>query len=329
MKAIAVIAGDIHYSLPTLYLADASTRMAIETANKLNVPFIANGDTTDTKANLRAECVNAMIETFKMAKTKPYINIGNHCKTNEKSGPAEHALHFLQPYANVIETPTYIKALGLYIIPYQNDIGTFKSALDKIPKDSIVIAHQGVMGSNLGDYVQDQTAIPKIWLSKYRIILSHYHARQDIDCMPGIASYIGNPYTLTYGEANDPEKGYQILYNDGSLEFVPTNLRRHVIIEMRSDGKAIPYNYTKDDLVWVKVYDTKANLAILNKATVGKMLNLDSFKFEQICTEEVQTEKADLSLKSDKLLDSIIDSLSDVSDDRKNTLKSTWRQLCD
>jgi len=98
---------------------------------------------------------------------------------------------------------------------------------------------------------------------------------------------------------------------------------------MRSDGKAIPYNYTKDDLVWVKVYDIKANLAVLNKTTVGKMLNLEVFKFEQICTEELQAEKADLSLKSDKLLDSIIDSLSEVNDNRKAALKSTWRQLCD
>ena len=55
-KALAVIAGDIHYSLATLAVADSATRQAIAKANELGVPFIANGDTHDTKANMRGEC---------------------------------------------------------------------------------------------------------------------------------------------------------------------------------------------------------------------------------------------------------------------------------
>ena len=57
----AVLISDVHYSLQTLPLADKVMRMAIDKANSLGVPLIVAGDLHDTKANMRAECVNAMI----------------------------------------------------------------------------------------------------------------------------------------------------------------------------------------------------------------------------------------------------------------------------
>ena len=327
-KPVAVLISDVHYSVHTLSLADAATRQAITKANELRVPLIVAGDLHDTKANLRGECVNAMINTFKMCGHQPIILVGNHDRLNEKA--PEHALNFLRPYARIVEKIGEHE--GLTLLAYNHDTVELRSWLSNMRNRGVgpIIMHQGLNGSNMGDYIKDDTALKHEDVTGLRVISGHYHTRQTIN-LPnyGRWDFIGNPYSLTFGEANDPDKGYQILYSDGRLEFMPTNLRRHVIIEMRSDGKAIPYNYTKDDLVWVKVYDIKANLAVLNKTTVGKMLNLEVFKFEQICTEELQAEKADLSLKSDKLLDSIIDSLSEVNDNRKAALKSTWRQLCD
>jgi len=325
-RPTAVLISDVHYSVHTLKLADDAMRQAISKANALNVPLIVAGDLHDTKANLRGECVNTMLETFKLCGHRPIVLIGNHDRLNEKA--QEHALNFLRPYARIIDKIGEYE--NLVLLAYNHDLTELRRWLTTMEPEYPIIMHQGLNGSNMGDYVKDDTALNKEDVAGLRIISGHYHARQTIELPDGGKwDFIGNPYSLTFGEANDPPKSYQILYADSSLEFVPTNLRRHIIIEMRSDGKAIPHNYMKDDLIWVKVYDTKANLAILNKITVGKMLNLESFKFEQICTEEVQTEKADLSLKDDKLLDSIIDSLSDVSDYRKNTLKDMWRQLCD
>ena len=61
---VAILISDVHYNINTLKLADAAMQMAIDEANKLSVPLIVAGDLHDTKANLRGECVNAMLSTF-------------------------------------------------------------------------------------------------------------------------------------------------------------------------------------------------------------------------------------------------------------------------
>ena len=74
----AVLISDVHYNLQTLPLADAAMRQAIQKANELQVPLIVAGDLHDTKANLRGECINAMLETFNTCEQDIYFLIGNH-----------------------------------------------------------------------------------------------------------------------------------------------------------------------------------------------------------------------------------------------------------
>jgi DNA repair exonuclease SbcCD nuclease subunit len=100
-KPIAVLISDVHYNVQTLELADKAVRLAINKANELQVPLIVAGDLHDTKANMRAECVNAMIETFKNTDTSTFIIVGNHDKINEKSD--KNALNFLNKYAYIVE----------------------------------------------------------------------------------------------------------------------------------------------------------------------------------------------------------------------------------
>jgi hypothetical protein len=94
--------------------------------------------------------------------------------------------------------------------------------------------HQGFKGAFMGEYVVDKTSIDPSEVADYNVITGHYHRRQKI----GTVQYIGTPYTITFAEAHDPEKGYQLLLEDGSLRFVPLNLRRHIIVE-RSCGNVL------------------------------------------------------------------------------------------
>lgn len=335
-KPIAVVAGDIHYSLNNLELADATTRMAIAKANDLNVPFIANGDTHDQKANLRGECVNAMIATFKTAKIKPYVNIGNHCRINEKS--IEHSLNFLEPYAHIIADYAWFDELQSYIISYQHSVERLRNILEKLPNESRIILHQGLNGSNMGEYAQDKSALDPNDLANFRTILSHYHARQDIKCgRPrkggvGLASYIGSPYTTSFAEANDPPKGFQILMNDGTLEFVPTNLRKHLVckIDLDSNGqKLFCPKWTETDLILVKVTGTKEQLSKINKNTVREQMGfIQDFRLDLIPTQTETNLKIDTqNLPQDAILDSLIDANLDASAEQKARLKAMWKEL--
>jgi hypothetical protein len=325
----AVISGDIHYNLKNLELADKSTRMAIETANKLGVPFIANGDTQDQKALLRAECVNSMIETFKTASVKPYVNIGNHCKISSKG--IDHALNFLKPYANVIDTPQYVQELEAYIVPYFDNIDELRSYLKTVHKGSLLIMHQGLKSAASGEYIQDHSALNTEDLKDFRTIMSHYHARQEIQCGKNVASLVGSPYTQSFGESNDLPKGYQVLYDDGSLEFVPTNLRKHVILELTANAKGCHCDKPKaieiDDLVWVKVSGPKEFVQRIDKNYVKKnWVQEANFKLDLI-----PTTMTSVPVKKERnvaqLLDAVIDGLTDVTPERKIILKDLWKGL--
>lgn len=334
-KPIAVLISDVHYSIPTLELADAAMRLAIAKGNELGVSVIVAGDLHDTKANLRGECVNAMIKTFKTAKHKAIVIRGNHCSINEKS--IEHSLSFLDPYCHVIAEYQWIKPL--HFIAYQHTPELFKQKLSNVPKNSTIIMHQGVHGSASGEYIQDKSAIPKEWLADYRVISGHYHTRQDIKCgrpqkgAVGLMSYIGNPYTLNFGEASDPEKGFQILNDDGTLTFVPTKLRRHVVLNIdktQVTGK-VPLEDIRDiDLVKVKYTGTKEELNALNKDKLGKELGLKDFKLELIPLDTKTEVKAiDKTTNVNNTLDTIINNTPNVSNEQKERLKQMWRDYAD
>lgn len=349
-KPVAVLISDVHYNLQTIQLADAAMGQAIDKANTFRVPLIVAGDLHDTKANLRGECIKAMIAAVKKCESPPYFLPGNHCKIHEKSD--DHSLEFLRPYGSIID---YLPQSSLYkigyLIPYQHDITKLRAYLKTLPKGSQLIMHQGLNGSNSGEYFQDPTALSKEDVSDFRVISGHYHNRQTIKCrvLPrciggsfsaikkehaihdrgiGTFDYIGNPYTLNYGEANDPEKGFQVLMSDGSLEFVPTNLRKHQVIEIPIDDLAfMSYSHKPGDLLWLKVKGTREELQKVTKDLVRHYNKIqDDFKLDLIFDESPAIPELTKTLTNEDLLDSLIDS-TDNSDERKAGLKELWRKV--
>lgn len=304
-------------------------RLAIHKANELNVPLIVCGDLHNTKALLRGECVNAMIETFKLCKIKPYVMIGNHDKINEKS--TEHSLNFLSPYVSIIDTPRYIPGTSephLYAIPYMgsaSDARGFLNAISIRGNRTLFLMHQGVNGSYAGEYLQDKSAISRDDIGSRRIISGHYHRRQDIQGDDnGKFSYIGNPYTINFAEAEDPEKGFQILDEEGNLTFVPTNLRKHVVAETKANLTQISkIKINPGDLLRLRITDTKELLSTLSRKSISEALGTDEFKLEFIPTDlkiVTTTER----LTDGNLLDSIIDG-SNISDQQKLRIKNLWK----
>lgn len=328
VKSIAVLISDVHYSLKTLDLADAALRQAVDKANSLKVPLIVAGDLHDTKANLRAECVNAMIDTLSGCLfLKPYILIGNHDKINEKS--ENNALNFLDRIAIIVNKPRFISDFG-WLIPYQHDTKVLKAIIKGVKKEYLIIMHQGLSGSDSGEYIQDKTAITHKDVSGRRVISGHYHTRQTITLPKGGTwDYIGNPYTLNFAEANDPEKGYQILYGDNSLEFVPTNLRKHVIIGRYAHDiySGVAPEANEEDVVLVNITGTREQLNNISKEQVkDKLLFYNNFKLNLIPTDIVKI-KPKKAITQAELLDSMITDLQDITDDRKQTIKDLWKNL--
>lgn len=340
----AVLISDVHYSLSTYQIADKAYRMAIDKACELEVPLIDCGDLTNDKAILRGEVIKTIIDTLKYAEdrgVKVYLLVGNHSLITEKG--EEHALHFLEPYATVISHATSVD--GFNFIPYQNSCEKMLAALEKFPKGALVFAHQGVQGAWLGDYVQDRTSLPPEAFADYRIISGHYHRAASLKTgrpkkgAVGLFSYVGNPYTLSWGEASDGPKGYQILFDNGLMEHIPTDLRKHVVLDWSTEqlsgvsstdrgGSTAEMVINPGDLVWLKLRGPASELAQVKKADLAKLLGVEHFKLDKIITETEhldEEEKAQAKTGAE-LLDALIDKSNEPAAE-KAVQKSLWREL--
>lgn len=328
-KPVAVIISDVHYNLATLPLADAAMRMAVDKANSLEVPLIVSGDLHDTKANMRGECVNAMIKTFRRSRDA-HILVGNHDRINEKA--EQHSLNFLVPYANVIdkEDCKILPHVGSLLLPYHSDKEKLKRRLSCVSGDVLVIMHQGLKTANSGEYIQDKSALDPEDVAGLRVISGHYHERQTIPLPEGgVWDFVGNPYTLSWAEAGYPDKGFQVLYSDGGLDFVPTNLRRHAVFEFHAQElKTIDLSgcVEPDDLVWLKIIGTREVLSMFNRTHVK---GHDNVKITKHPTDtEVRVQTSNKSITQKEQLDATIDSL-DTSAECKARVKELWKSLCE
>jgi DNA repair exonuclease SbcCD nuclease subunit len=328
---IAVITADVHMTVNTLELASSVLKQLFDLAQELEVVPIIAGDLLDGKAIIRGEVMNRLISIFESyhfdESCKPMILRGNHDALSEQS--SLHSLTFLRPYANVIEKDMQDPETELYFIPYQNSAEQLQQILNGIPKGSHLIMHQGIQTAFMGHYQQDKTSLPPEAFKDFRVVSGHYHRHQTIKCgKKGSFTYVGSPYTTSFAEANDGLKGISILYSDGTLEVVPTHLRKHVIIERTPVNVLLPLDgHNNDDLVWLKVTGPASELAKLKKVEVGsKLLGHANFKFDKIPLEAEEVVKVEKKQTGEEVLDSIIEASAETPE-QKTFLKKLWRDI--
>lgn len=329
-KPLFVAISDIHFSVPNLELASRALRAAIGEANEQDIPLVIAGDLNDTKAIIRAEVANRLLDDLRHAETKVFLLVGNHDLINEKG--KDHGLNYLSPLATLVDKAGESDRLpGVAFIPYQSTPEAFVERLHRIPKDRIIVCHQGVQGAEMGDYVVDNGAVPQSALEGYTLISGHYHKHQTV----GPLTYIGSPYTMSFGEANDGPKGFLIVNDDGSFQQVPLHqLRRHVIMEVEVGGVWNGYvirNGTPSDhpgdLLWVKLHGPASQLAKISKQQLGDdFFGHSNYKLDKIPDEATTPLVPRKDLSPPDIMDLLIEALPE-SQEYKDYLKKLWRSL--
>jgi len=329
-KPKAVLISDIHFSLPTLDLASKVTQMAIDKANELDVPLCILGDLHDSKANLRGECMNEMLRLFSQpTKHRPFILIGNHDMLNEKG--RGHSLGFLAPYAKIIDEVHYEETLAATFIPYSSRPYELASICNRSGRSNLYLVHQGLVGGVAGEYFNDRSALQQQVLKGLRVISGHYHARQRTRLADdGQHDFLGNPYSLSFGEASDPEKGFHVLMEDNSLRFFPTRLRKHYIAQLSAfDLSRNAVLYTPGDLLWLKISGTRSELESFSRKKVAEALGLPptGWKLDLTPSDTVQLTAPTPQASKEELLDKVIDSVQNTTEAQKSRLKAIWKDL--
>ena len=239
MSNLFVWISDVHLSLKNLDVAIQVLRQALIKARELNLPLFISGDLNDTKALMRSEWVSALIKLFsEFNDIKIYILTGNHDMDNKNS--STHSLEFLKQSSNVriIDEPKveYINGHPFYCIPYCINADSFREALNKARANGIkkVIAHQGVKGSWMGDYLVDESSIdPEEFADFDIVLLGHYHKFQkNLNYV-----YCGSPFTVNVSEADQMKFFHVVKLVNNKIDFdhIQTEARRHLKIEVASD----------------------------------------------------------------------------------------------
>ena len=322
-RPLFVAISDVHFNLNTLNTASRALITACHHAERLNVPLVVAGDLNDTKAVVRAEVMNQLISIFKYTGGKKFVLVGNHDLVNEKG--EEHSLNFLEPYATIVDMPkVYPEIPEVFFVPYQSKPAVLERILSAPRTEKIFVMHQGFNGAFMGDYIQDKSSITTDLVKHVKVFSGHYHRHQNL----GTVTYIGNPFSVSFGEANDGPKGFIVVNSDGSYEQVPLKLRKHVVykVDVTNDNFLLPVNDTnEEDYIWVKVTGPRSKLANITKKEIANYIGHENFKLDKIPSDGVQQVKK-VKMKDDEVLDSIIDETTD-SPEYKASLKKLWREL--
>jgi exonuclease SbcD len=237
--AIALLINDIHVSKDNIFEFQANWDEALAICEKRNIPeIIVGGDLWQSRSAQTLSTLMVVRHAIIKA-TKAGLDItlaeGNHDLVDQESILGYS--HLFSEYPNVYVIDDYA-ALDygdntvLYVMSYFPENGSFTQRLqDMIAKDldrnkyNVLYIHEGINGA-LSTPCDKELPV-KIFKDFDSVLVGHYHDRCQIKGTN--IEYIGASRQHNFGE--DEEKGYTILYSDGSYEFVKNqaNIRYKVI----------------------------------------------------------------------------------------------------
>lgn len=267
-KAIALLINDIHVSKDTIFEFEKNWLEMLDVCRKNKISEVVVGGDMFTS---RASQTLSTLLTVKAALDKAvqdgvYITIaeGNHDLVDTEAIEGYNHLFaglqgveivdvampmtwdgvdfMLMPFSYFPEDGTFLDKLDAEVTRALKDYSEFKRG------DIILYLHEGVHGA-LGDFEIDGE-LPQEPLAGFRAVLcGHYHNRVKIKGTN--IEYIGASRQHNFGE--DEEKGYTILYSDGSYEFVKNEVNtRYKTVEL--DAKEVDkYQLDADERYKYKV----------------------------------------------------------------------------
>lgn len=236
---------------------------------------------------------------------------GNHCKVNQESLLGYSHLFSEYPNVYVVDEYTAIDIsddVVLYVMSYFPENGSFVKHLENLivtdyepNKRNILYIHEGINGALT---TPNEKELPtKLFKPFDAVLVGHYHNRCTIKGTK--IEYIGASRQHNFGE--DEEKGYTILFDDGSYEFVKNKVNvRYKVIDV--DVKQVNSRLTEqlDDLKATGMYKIKTRISCaaneVSSIDKQKLLDAGATKVEIVteATEVTEVASHALDKKFDK-----------------------------
>ena len=306
-----LLLNDIHISKDNIPAFKANWQEAIDICRKMDVKEIAiGGDLFFSRAAQTLDVLLAVHDALLTAAEHGiHVTIaeGNHDKVNQEN--KRGYCHVFDQHSNVLVCDEYVSLpLGddcrfvLHMMGYFAEDGSFCTRLDRLKEEALdpkrlnfLYIHEGINGALAQP--NDKELPAKIFEDFDKVFVGHYHNRTIIDKTR--IEYIGSSRQHNFGE--DEEKGYTVIYTDGSHEFIKNKVNnRYRVIDVSAERAGL---HLMDELreidsdgrykVKVRVHAPQAAMKSVDKAA---LLDAGATKVELIADDEEMLEVAASSL---------------------------------
>ena len=306
-----LLLNDIHISKDNIPAFKANWQEAIDICRKMDVKEIAiGGDLFFSRAAQTLDVLLAVHDALLTAAEHGiHVTIaeGNHDKVNQEN--ERGYCHVFDQHSNVLVCDEYVSLpLGddcrfvLHMMGYFPEDGSFCTRLDRLKEEALdpkrlnfLYIHEGINGALAQP--NDKELPAKIFEDFDKVFVGHYHNRTIIDKTR--IEYIGSSRQHNFGE--DEEKGYTVIYTDGSHEFIKNQANtRYRVIDVAAERAGL---HLVDELreidadgrykVKVRVHAPQAAMKSVDKAA---LLDAGAAKVELIADDEEMLEVAASSL---------------------------------
>ena len=306
-----LLLNDIHISKDNIPAFKANWQEAIDICRKMDVKEIAiGGDLFFSRAAQTLDVLLAVHDALLTAAEHDiHVTIaeGNHDKVNQEN--ERGYCHVFDQHSNVLVCDEYVSLpLGddcrfvLHMMGYFPEDGSFCTRLDRLKEEALdpkrlnfLYIHEGINGALAQP--NDKELPAKIFEDFDKVFVGHYHNRTIIDKTR--IEYIGSSRQHNFGE--DEEKGYTVIYTDGSHEFIKNQANtRYRVIDVAAERAGL---HLMDELreidadgrykVKVRVHAPQAAMKSVDKAA---LLDAGATKVELIADDEEVLEVAASSL---------------------------------
>ena len=225
MKPFALLMNDIHVRKDNIAEFQKNWDEALSICQGYKIQeIVIGGDLWMSRSSQNLSTLMAVKDAIKKAK---HINItiaaGNHCKVDPERYESYSHIFSEYPYVDVIDDYAIYDisdTATLYVMSYFPENGSFIERLNGLKEDldstrfNVLYIHEGIRGG-LAQATEDE--LPADIFDDFdSTLVGHYHDRKTIAGTHIL--YVGASRQHNFGE--DEEKGYTILYTDGSNEFI-------------------------------------------------------------------------------------------------------------
>lgn len=250
-KPLVIFSTDWHLKPENIPAITDLVKQKCELAKRLGVnQLICLGDIFDSRISQREEVLTAferILDIIGSHELKMTIIPGNHDKTIYSSVDS-----FLAPYRHhpaiwLIDRmggiPFIEHGLHINFLPFFEEstwINKFKELCEYIGEDivngkRILCTHIAVTGSRNNDgSLVSSTLSSSMFKDFYKVFSGHYHDQQKIG-----SNFYHIPSIQQNNFGENPDKGFTVLYSDGSHDLVDSNFRQYLKVVIDLDEKSI------------------------------------------------------------------------------------------